>query len=588
MEVQFRISKEYVRFIASFLKPLWAWGWLIVLTTVSFSFLTCYFSYVLKLVVDALELATRQTIRQVLFWPLMYYVLCYTVMSLVLRLRMLAASYFYPKLQKNVALEVHRILQSQVFGRFKDQMTGGLLNRAVEFNRTLSSILELLTIGLFSVVQVLVYMFFLYDSSGWFTLLYILWLAIFVPVTLWYSFRANHLARYYADSQSTLAGQMLDSINNMYFVKLFAQQNYESVRMEGASTTTYDHAVDFKSYLIKLRWMMDVFVLVIVILNLVLLVVLYEQGKVGAGDFIFVLTSVVEMTWYISDFCGERLPLLVEEYGKSLQAYHLFQFCKDQAERRGTNKMKVSKGEVCFDAIVYGYEEGGRLFDNFSLTIKPGEKVGLVGYSGSGKTTLMHLLTGFYTVGSGRIMIDQQSLDAVELASLRRHIAMIPQDTALFHRTLKENIRYGDLEASDEMVIAAAKKAHAHEFIIELPDRYDTMVGERGLRLSGGQRQRIAIARAFLKNAPILLLDEATSALDTATEQAIYDSLQALMRGRTVIVIAHRLATIKSLDRIIVMDKGAIVEQGTHSELLAKNGHYARMWSHQSDADILS
>ncbi len=194
--------------------------------------------------------------------------------------------------------------------------------------------------------------------------------------------------------------------------------------------------------------------------------------------------------------------------------------------------------------------------------------MGLVGYSGSGKTTLMHLLTGFYTISSGSILVDGQDIKDIKLTSLRRHIAMIPQDTALFHRTLMENIRYANLEASDEMVMEAAKKAHAHNFIMELPDGYQTMVGERGLRLSGGQRQRIAIARAFLKDAPILLLDEATSALDTATEMAIYHSLQALMQGRTVIVIAHRLSTIKSMDTIVLMDKGEILEKGSHNELL--------------------
>ena len=579
---------SYISFVGRFIKPLWFWASLIICATLAYAFLNAFFSYVLKLVVDALEIANRQDLLVTMKVPSLLFISTAFFMNVTLRIRMMASSVFYPRLQRAMTVHAHKLLQRQVLGHFKEQLTGGIVNRAVEFNRTLTSMLELLTVGLFALAQILVYMIFLWQTSVWFCMVYLIWLSVFIPVSMRYGFRANHLAKHYADSQSTMMGQMMDSINNIYFVKLFSHQNYEQVRIEGVSDDTLGKAVNFKRYLIRFRWLMDGFVFIIMLAYLSLLLYLYKLDQVTAGDFVFVLTSIIEMTWYVSDFCGERLPLLIEEYGKGVQAFHLFNFCENQSDDNGTKELSVRHGAVDFESVNFAYQDGGLLFDGFNMHVKPGEKVGLVGYSGSGKTSLMHLLLGFYKPGSGEIKLDGQSIIDVKLSALRRYIAMIPQDTALFHRSLRENIRYGDLSASDEAVEEAAKKAHAHEFIMQLPDGYETMVGERGLKLSGGQRQRIAIARAFLKNAPVLLLDEATSALDTVTEQAIYSSLQALMDGRTVIVIAHRLSTIKSMDRIIVMDKGHIVEQGKHHELISLGGHYANMWRYQVSDDILT
>jgi ABC-type multidrug transport system fused ATPase/permease subunit len=241
----------------------------------------------------------------------------------------------------------------------------------------------------------------------------------------------------------------------------------------------------------------------------------------------------------------------------------------------------MGRSTIDLDSVDFSYE-GNDVFKEFNLSILDGQKIGLVGQSGAGKSTLVSLLLRLYDIQSGTIKIDGQNISEVTQESLRRNIAVIPQDTSLFHRSLMDNIRYGNLDASDDAVIEAAKKAHAHDFIMDLPDAYDTMVGERGVKLSGGQRQRIAIARAILKDAPILILDEATSALDSESERLIQDSLRTLMDGKTVIAIAHRLSTISHLDRLIVMDKGQIIEDGTHENLLNQNGQYAKLWSMQS------
>jgi ATP-binding cassette subfamily B protein len=251
----------------------------------------------------------------------------------------------------------------------------------------------------------------------------------------------------------------------------------------------------------------------------------------------------------------------------------------DAADAR---ELVVTKGEIRFEDVEFAYPGGMEVFRGLTLAIQPGQRVGLVGFSGSGKSTLVNLILRLYDIQGGRILVDGQDIREVTQDSLRGAIAMIAQDPMLFHRSLLENVRYGRLDATDQEVQEAAQQAHAHEFIVSLPEGYNSLVGERGVRLSGGQRQRIAIARAILKNAPIFFMDEATSSLDSVTERHIQDSIEDLMRGRTAIVIAHRLSTIAHLDRIVVFHQGEVVEDGTHVELLARGGHYARLWSMQA------
>lgn len=248
---------------------------------------------------------------------------------------------------------------------------------------------------------------------------------------------------------------------------------------------------------------------------------------------------------------------------------------------------RIDKGLVSFQDVAFTHHGADdAIFEKFSIDIRPGEKIGLVGHSGSGKTTLTRLLLRFSDIDNGKILIDGQNIAHLSQDDLRRFVAYVPQEPLLFHRTIRENISYGNPKASLEEIMTFAKKAHAHEFIKSLPKQYETLVGERGVKLSGGQRQRVAIARAMLKKAPVLLLDEATSALDSESEQLIQDALWKLMEGRTAIVIAHRLSTIQKMDRIVVLKHGKIVEQGSHRELINKGGVYASLWSHQSGGFI--
>ena len=303
----------------------------------------------------------------------------------------------------------------------------------------------------------------------------------------------------------------------------------------------------------------------------------YFSKELSLGDISFIIAMMIvliskieSLLWGITHFLAYL--------GQTREGVDTIYQAQTVTDKNNASTMTVKNASIDLEGVHFMYPEkqDESVFDNLNLSIPAGQKIGLVGSSGAGKSTLLNLILRFYDLTGGAIKIDGQN------------IAVIPQDTSLFHRSLMDNIRYGRLDASDEEVIAAAKKAKAHEFIAKLPEGYNTLVGERGVKLSGGQRQRIAIARAILKDAPILILDEATSALDSESEKAIQESLKELMEGKTVIAIAHRLSTIAHLDRIIVLDNGDIVEDGTHEELLAKDRHYAMLWSMQSGGFLQS
>jgi ATP-binding cassette subfamily B protein len=303
---------------------------------------------------------------------------------------------------------------------------------------------------------------------------------------------------------------------------------------------------------------------------------------VTLGDF----TQIGMQTFWVMGwvwFVSFQLSVFARELGTITNALELVTKGHDIVNIPKAPHLQVSAGEIEFSHVRFEYKSKQAVFKDLNLILKPGQKIGLVGFSGSGKSTFVNLMMRFYDLKSGRILIDGQDIAKVTQDSLRENIAMIPQDPSLFHRSLIENIRYGRLDATDEEVIAASKLAHCHEFIEKVDEGYESLVGERGVKLSGGQRQRIAIARAILKNAPILILDEATSSLDTVTEKLIQESLQALMHNRTTIIVAHRLSTLADMDRILVFHKGAIIEDGDQKTLLKANGHFAMLWNMQTN-----
>jgi len=308
---------------------------------------------------------------------------------------------------------------------------------------------------------------------------------------------------------------------------------------------------------------------------------LWMQGSFTIGDFVFVQAYVLvllERIWNL----GRVMRNVYEAFSDAQEMVDILEKPYDVQDLKTAKNLKVGQAGIKFDEVTFYYNQTRLTLDHFDLTIKPKEKIALVGSSGAGKSTIVKLLMRFYDVTSGHILIDGQDIARVKQDSLRSQIAFVPQDPILFHRTLMENLRYGRRDASDEEVIEAAKKAKCHDFIQGLADGYDTFVGERGIKLSGGERQRVAIARAILKNAPILVLDEATSSLDSESEYLIQEALRELMKGKTVMVIAHRLSTIMQMDRIVVVEDGRVVDQGTHQELMSRAGIYQKLWKIQA------
>ena len=419
-----------------------------------------------------------------------------------------------------------------------------------------------------------------YCVSPIFCIILMSWFLCFSSFSIWMSKKLVVLSDNLAFQESIVVGEVVDTLSNHNTVRIFASKLYENLRMtpffakqQRAYTKTYLYSNFISSIQGSLIAVMMSF-------STFFLVYFYGKGLVTVGDFVLVFGLSMEtghMMWFIMSEVDD----FFKATGGCRQSLMELIVPLEIRDNPSAKTLKCIHGKITFDEVAFHYAGNDTLFQNQSMEIKAGQKVGLVGCSGSGKSTCVNLILRLYEVTRGAILIDGQNIRDVTQDSLRQNIAMIPQDPSLFHRTLMENIRYGKIDATDEEVIQAAKKAHAHEFISRLPQRYDSLVGERGIKLSGGQRQRIAIARAMLKNAPILILDEATSQLDSVTENLIQASLWELMQNKTTIIIAHRLSTLLYMDRILVFDKGKIVEDGTHSALLVQEGLYKKLWDAQ-------
>lgn len=393
--------------------------------------------------------------------------------------------------------------------------------------------------------------------------------------------RTKARSKSYTDISSHLA----DSIANMFAVKIDGREKSEKAKLDTRVDTMVEKEYHVRNGIFKISTVYNSITSIMRVLVLVASIWAVEQGMANAGGVYLMLTytlNVIDELKFITRFFRS----LYQITGDSEE---MMETLNEPIDIKDTSKMKlnVSGGEIAIDNVTFQHKDGKKpVFENLTLTIPAGQRVGIVGVSGSGKTTLTRLLMRFVDPNEGSIKIDGTSISEVAQSSLRDAISYVPQEPLLFHRSISENIGYSRADATEKMIKRAAKDSHADEFISELADGYDTLVGERGVKLSGGQRQRVAIARAILKDAPILILDEATSALDSESEKLIQDALTRLMRGKTSVLIAHRLSTIASLDRIIVLEKGKIIEDGSHRQLLAKKGMYAKLWSRQSGGFI--
>ncbi|MFD0982196.1 ABC transporter ATP-binding protein [Tropicimonas aquimaris] len=485
----------------------------------------------------------------------------------------------------------HRHVLRQSVSWFEDDFAGRIANRIMQTppaaNEAMFQIFDAMTFALAYLVGAAV---LLAEADARLVVPLLLWFGLYGLLLHWTITRVGPASKAASDARSEVTGRVVDSYSNIHSVKMFAHHDRE---LDYAREAIENTRITFRKEM-RIYTVMDISLNVLngwLIVGVVgWCVALWVQGTASVGVVAAATALTLRLNamtgwimWAVSSFF-RNLGVVAEGMETIAQPIGL-------TDAPGAPDLKLTEGRIAFEEVSHHYGRGAGGLDRLSLSIEPGEKVGLIGRSGAGKSTLVKLLLRFYDPESGRILIDGQDVTRVSQESLRRQIGMVQQDTALLHRSIAENILYGRPEASEAEMIAAAERAAADGFIADLTDQegnsgYEARVGERGVKLSGGQRQRIALARVILKDAPILVLDEATSALDSEVEAAIQDTLYGVMEGKTVIAIAHRLSTIARMDRILVLDEGHIVEQGSHSDLLAKGGLYASFWKRQSGGFI--
>ncbi len=559
----------------------WAVVFVIIGITIALS-TELYRPLIYKQVIDSLVTDDRSDITYLLS-------LIYTLVAigglnwLGWRMAMYGDIFLVSRVMTNLLNTCYSYIQNHSYSFFSNTFVGSLVRKVNRYSKAYEVITDQIVWNIwptvFSVIFVLVV---LYRRHWLLSLILFVWIIIYLIFNYFFIRYKIPFDIARAETDSETSAHLADTITNNMNVKLFGNlgrevktyrkitQKLRDLRYKGWSLDSLAESIQA-----GLMWMLEIGILYAAVRY-------WQAGYLTVGDFGLIqayLIRIFTQLWSV----GRYVRKLYENLAEAEEMTEVLVTPHEIIDRADAGKLVVSKGIINFDHVDFGYPNQKKIFDDFTLTIAGGERVALVGPSGGGKSTITKLLFRFYDLNSGTIRIDDQNIAAVTQDSLRDNLALVPQDPILFHRSLIENIRYARPEATNAEVVRAAKLAHCHEFIERFPEKYETYVGERGVKLSGGERQRVAIARAILKDAPILVLDEATSSLDSESEFFIQDALRKLMKQRTTIVIAHRLSTIMQMDRILVIEKGKIIEEGKHEELVkAKQGTYQRLWQIQA------
>jgi ATP-binding cassette subfamily B multidrug efflux pump len=481
----------------------------------------------------------------------------------------------------------HRYLLKQSVSFYQDDFAGRIATKVMQTSLAVrETVMKLLDVIVYILVYFISMVVMMAKADIRLAIPMAVWLVVYIALQYYFIPRLKAVATQQADARSTMTGRIVDSYTNISTVKLFAhtdsESQYAKQGMQGFLETVYKQMrlVTGINVLVQISNYILAFAITALAISL------WMQSAISVGAIAIAISLSLRLNG-MSQWIMWELSALFENIGTVTDGMTTLAKPNVIEDQKDAPPLQVSKGIIHFDNVSFHYGEKCGVIEQLNLHIKAGEKIGLVGRSGAGKSTLVNLLLRFYDVEQGKILIDGQNINQIQQESLRLQVGMVTQDTSLLHRSVRENILYGRPNATDEEMINATKQAQAHQFIMGLSDNegntgYDAQVGERGVKLSGGQRQRIAISRVLLKDAPILVLDEATSALDSEIEAAIQESLYELMQGKTVIAIAHRLSTIAAMDRLVILDKGQIIEQGTHQQLIADKGIYAQLWAHQT------
>jgi len=481
----------------------------------------------------------------------------------------------------------HRYLLKQSVSFYQDDFAGRIATKVMQTALAVrETVMKLLNVMVYVLVYFISMVVMIAKADYRLAIPMLVWMVVYICIQYYFIPRLRKVAVEQADARSTMTGRIVDSYTNISTVKLFAHTDSEAAYakqgMKDFLNTVYRQMRLGTGINVSVQISNYILAFAVTALS----IALWMQSAISVGAIAIAISLALRLNG-MSQWIMWEFSALFENIGTVTDGMNTLAKPNIIEDKKDAKPLVVSEGNLYFKQMSFHYGENKGVIENLNLNIKPGEKIGLVGRSGSGKSTLVNLLLRFYDVEKGQIIIDGQDIKDVQQESLRLQIGLVTQDTSLLHRSIRENILYGRPDATEEELIKATKQAQAHEFISTLTDSegntgYDAQVGERGVKLSGGQRQRIAISRVLLKDAPILVLDEATSALDSEVEAAIQESLYELMQGKTVIAIAHRLSTIAAMDRLIVLDKGSIIEQGSHQQLIEQKGVYAQLWAHQT------
>ncbi len=581
---KYSLPTRPVRFIVAMSKPYAVWAWAAIVCSVIAQTLATSVAFVFRGLVDS---ATRFSGGQEMFAIVLLWAIAYpavvTLAEVFWRASGFTGMFWSTGLRKNAYSTLFEYLSRHSSAFFSRKFAGALgsaMNNATNGMGTLAE--SFLWNYLPTVVAAVVTIALAVVTNLYLGIVFFFWIALVIPVNLLFAKRIARYSQESAANQSKLRGFTVDIIANIAAVHSFARRSFEASTIDTAAGEQRKFAL--RSWITSelLLSVNSIFLALFSASVVGVAFYLWHGNVITLGELIMSLTLAGNITWVVL-FIGAALNGFATNIGEIKNGLTDIIVAHEIHNAEDAKALPTVTGSISFQNVSFGYDRERPIFKDFSLAIKAGERVGIVGPSGSGKTTLVSLLLRYHDVQAGSVRVDGNDVRQITLESLREAISFVPQDSLLFHRTLKENIGYGKLSAADREIEEAARKAQAHGFISVLPQGYDTLVGERGVKLSGGQRQRIAIARAILKAAPILVLDEATSSLDSESESDIQQALQELMKGKTVLAIAHRLSTIRAMDRIIVLEDGAIVEDGAHNALLKKEGGvYARLWAHQA------
>ncbi|PBB41653.1 multidrug ABC transporter ATP-binding protein [Mesorhizobium sp. WSM3866] len=545
-------------------------------------------------IVDWLSAQNRETFLETERWKLagIAFIVLFALPGTVWLHSLLNQQTLMGNYPMRIRWQVHRYLLKQSMAFYQDEFAGRVATKLMQTALAVREcVIKLIDVLNYVVVYFLSMLFIVGSADLRLAVPLGVWLVGYIGLLRFFIPKLGKVGEEQANARSTMTGRVVDSYTNIQTVKLFSHARREATFAREGMASFLDTVYRSMRLVTQLYGMLYILnsLLLFSVTAISLWLWLGEAVTIGA---VAVVIGLVLRMWGMSQWIMWEMSSLFENIGTVQDGIQSISLPRLVEDRPGASDIAVSQGEIRFEEIRFHYGKQKGVIENLSLTAKPGEKVGIVGRSGAGKSTLVNLLLRFYDLESGRILIDGQEIAGVTQDSLRAQIGMVTQDTSLLHRSVRENILYGRPDATDEMLIEAARRAEALDFIGALSDHngrkgFDAHVGDRGVKLSGGQRQRIAIARVMLKDAPILILDEATSALDSEAEAAIQENLYKLMQGKTVIAIAHRLSTIAAMDRLVVMDKGRIIEEGSHEELVTKGGLYAQLWQRQSGGFLL-